>query len=518
MKPHNRRLPQITGVALLLLWAMSIGLMATPLPEDNPHHDIEELYLNIADSLPIYRYFDDTIIAEGEIISGHVVVVKGDLIIRGTIRGDVLVIWGDVEITETGIVEGDVTSVGGQIRLREQAHVTGLILETDHPDATLGAPYLYAERETYPRLYGTLRIPQKGTHLSLQYNRVDGAFLSLVVPRKWWYRRDRHWRGYGFIGYGFSGQFWRYQIGVSRWMLDPLRFRTEIELEFHDLTDTQDEWRIDAGENSLAAFFLKYDWRDYFRRRGFSIALRQNITPYVLLQAGYYRDRYESIARNTNWAVFRGTQDFRPNPQLGEDAGTMGSVLLQVTVDTRDDWERPRRGWFTRVAYERASPELGGVFDFRRYLAETRVYVPTGAGEQLRLRVRAGTAEGHLPWQKSFEIGGISTLRAFPFKAFGGNRMVLANVEYLLSPNIFEDFLGTGGLRFILFADGGDAWQDKENQSFRESLSSFSLNRWKTDVGVGIADQDEDIRINIAKRTDRSANDILVTLRLQRAF
>ena len=46
-----------------------------------------------------YRYRDDVKIKEGESIDGNVVVVKGNLYVHGEVKGDVLVLYGDISLT-----------------------------------------------------------------------------------------------------------------------------------------------------------------------------------------------------------------------------------------------------------------------------------------------------------------------------------------------------------------------------------------------------------------------------------
>ncbi|NIT55067.1 MAG: hypothetical protein GWN00_02110, partial [Aliifodinibius sp.] len=78
-------------------------------------------------------------------------------------------------------------------------------------------------------------------------------------------------------------------------------------------------------------------------------------------------------------------------------------------------------------------------------------YQPVTRGERIRLRMMAGTSEGALPLQKNFELGGISTLRAFNYKAFSGNRMFLTNVEYVFDSDILGSFLGIDHFNLIIF-------------------------------------------------------------------
>ena len=87
---------------------------------------------------------------------------------------------------------------------------------------------------------------------------------------------------------------------------------------------------------------------------------------------------------------------------------------------------------------EMSNSDLRSDFSFNQYVLELRHYLPISRNERLDLRFKAGSAEGTLPFQKLFELGGISTLRGFEYKEFVGDRLLLANIEYNLSPSIFS--------------------------------------------------------------------------------
>ncbi|MEZ4745801.1 MAG: hypothetical protein R3C41_07000 [Calditrichia bacterium] len=72
----------------------------------------------------------------------------------------------------------------------------------------------------------------------------------------------------------------RYQIGLDRPVLHQHNNATIIGNELHSLTDTQDEWRLDQMENSLAAF-CKTGLLRLFRARGYSIDITQLLIPSV---------------------------------------------------------------------------------------------------------------------------------------------------------------------------------------------------------------------------------------------
>jgi outer membrane protein assembly factor BamA len=144
----------------------------------------------------------------------------------------------------------------------------------------------------------------------------------------------------------------------------------------------------------------------------------------------FLNDQHASLDRMTNWSVFGGDKLFRDNPPVNE--GRMKSIL------TSFEWHYVRErtyfttGWNLALSAEIAGQPFASDFSFHRYVIEATRYQPLRRYENLNLRLRAGSGRGDLPLQKGFELGGVSTIPAFGYKELSGNRMLLANLEYLL--------------------------------------------------------------------------------------
>jgi hypothetical protein len=481
----------------------------------------EEKYISQGDSERIYRYYSNTVIEEGEVINGHIIVEKGDLSIRGKVNGDVLVLWGNARVYNSGMVKGNITSIDGTVDVYDNGRVGGEMLETSVNGLITKnrqANRLFRKSLRKDR-YGTIPLANNSDDLILKVNRVDGTFLGLRFPKQ--YISDfGHFNSYGFLGYGFESKDVRFQFGLDRWFFDPLYHRFEIGGEVHSLTDTKDLWRMPYFENTLAALFFKEDFFDYFGREGFSLHVSQYITPLFRGRVEFRNDDYSSLSTNTNWAIFGRGKDFRMNPALGVYEGNMRSVYGELYYDSRDDLDFTTTGWFGKASAEVSSDALGSGFNFNRYLVDLRHYLPLTTGENVNFRVMLGTSEGDLPLQKNFELGGISTLRAFNYKEFSGNSMFLFNLEYRIHSHVLgseipflEDFFS-----IILFSDFGEAWSSPQNSTIQEKMEGLRLKDLKTDVGFAIADPDGDYRLNIAKRTDSGENDFVLTFRISQPF
>jgi len=235
------------------------------------------------------------------------------------------------------------------------------------------------------------------------------------------------------------------------------------------------------------------------------------------------------MRRETQWAVFGGHKKFKPNPLIDE-MEELKHLVARVTLDTRNHNRHPSQGWLIQFEGLFAGPDLkndaiiastGALVDFDRYILDIRRYQPLAFGENLDIRLRAGTARGHLPLQYRFDMGGLSSLRGFDYKYFeNGDRLVLANAEYNIHGRnsdlrnlwFFDSF------SLILFGDAGLVWNSTNLNSYQEGFDDLTWGDLKTNIGFAIANHDGNVRLNIAKRVDVGGEPVVVTFRINRDF
>jgi len=484
----------------------------------------ERRYLKDRDEARIRHETGNYALAAGVTFDGDLVVTRGAVTIAGKVNGSVLVIRGDALIDSTGEVLGDVVSVGGRIDRRPNSRVLGDMVETSPryliEDDDENRRVRVEEREPRWRRNGRRNRWQEdwngNFNVKAHYNRVDGLFLGGELPRLYNQRLTPNLDVFGLGGYAFAAKRWHYQAGGEFYIGRSFRFI--LGGEVHDFTDSQDKWIIPDEENSIAAFFINEDFRDYYRRDGFSLFAGQHLGRSLKLSTEYRNENHLSLPNETDWSLFVNKKRFRPNPAINE--GKMVGYAAQMTFDTRNHHRHPDRGWLISINGETSRPEFDSEFDFDRLIVDIRRYQPLGYGKNFDLRLRAGTGRGVFPQQYLFDLGGISTLRGYRFKEFTGDRMVLANVEYRLNSGssrlhdipIIEEF------NLILFADAGLAWFANDNTAPEKSFDSLTWSKLKTDVGLALTDRDGQVRFNFAKRTDVGGKDLVVTFRLNREF
>ncbi len=483
--------------------------------------------------LETYRYTEDTEITSDETITGNVIVVRGDLTIHGTVDGDILVLLGNVNLQPKGVVNGDVTCIEGKITQSRSSLISGRQIETKIKNIYTRSEWTdrYSEseweyfsnfelddlRRTHYGAYSTLPIYSKDEPVVFSYNRVQGLFLGISAPKIVGSRYDL-FDLHGFGGYGFAEKKWRYKLGLDRWLFSPKTYRFELGAEIHDLTDSRDSWMLSPLENSLASILLHEDFHDFYRRKGYSFHASQNLSIFLKGSLEYRHDLYSSVEKNTDWAVFGGKKKFAENPPIEE--GRMRSLYGEIYLDTRDNNIHPKRGWYGLLGAESSTSKMNSDFSFNQYLLDLRTYQPFGRGERLDIRLRAGTSEGTLPLQKVFELGGMGSLRGFGFKEFSGNRMLLANFEYNINPQIFNTSLLFDEFHYVFFYDAGAAWftDPAAGAAWHEGFENLKWASLKANIGIALTNRDGDVRLNIANRTDTSKESVVVTLRIVKPF
>ncbi len=116
-----------TGIAVLLIlnW-----LTALPVTAQEPDDDDQTVQSKVNPSGET-KIFNDLYIPEGEVRSGAIRVIGGNLTVAGKVTGRITVLGGDVELLPTAQVEGTIVTIGGKIHRSDEALVTGDVLEVN---------------------------------------------------------------------------------------------------------------------------------------------------------------------------------------------------------------------------------------------------------------------------------------------------------------------------------------------------------------------------------------------------
>jgi hypothetical protein len=348
--------------------------------------------------------------------------------------------------------------------------------------------------------------------VTFRFNRVEGIFLGMGTDKKFYWDGQKRLNSYGSIGYGINSHQWRGNVGLG-WQF-PLRNTDgrellELGVEGYSLTDTKDQWLIGQTENTIAAFFIHEDFRDYFEREGFTVhgayyTEQGDIKAEAKL--AYKVDAYDSLTNRVDWAMFGGEKRFRPNPPI--EPGNMRSLAATFGFNTVSRTASGPEGWSITGSAEAAKKSFGSEFDFDQYIIDVRRFQPLGPSQSMNMRVRIGTSGGLLPLQKALDLGGLGSVPAYSHKNEIGNRLLLINSEFIINGNALDDieFWPTWlfhHFNFLIQNDAGIIRTVSSNTAPTEGFEKMTWNEFRHDFGFGFANRSGSFRIGMTWRTDK---------------
>jgi len=133
----------------------------------------------------LVRVFGDSVVHEGEEVTGQVVAVLGSVRIDGEVGDQVVAVLGSVDLGPHAVVHGDVVTVGGHLRRAPGSQINGAITEVSLADvgARINAPWLDGWRPLYG--FGGFRPVARlmGTTFRFVLLAIVGC-LAFVVARR----------------------------------------------------------------------------------------------------------------------------------------------------------------------------------------------------------------------------------------------------------------------------------------------------------------------------------------------
>ncbi|MHB8835063.1 MAG: outer membrane protein assembly factor BamA [Candidatus Methylomirabilia bacterium] len=241
-------------------------------------------------------------------------------------------------------------------------------------------------------------------------------------------------------------------------------------------------------DSAWSAGFSIYDsLREYdlYDRKsiGGSLTLGRGVGEYV---RSFVRFKHETVTVSN----IKDTASAYITEQEGEK--TTNSLRLSLVRDSRDNFMNPTRGNRTSIAGEYAGGVLGGDNYFTKYELEHSTYVPLPLKLVGMIHGEYGKIQGFggrtPPIYEKFFLGGILTMRGFPYRGvgpkddtgepMGGFQQLYFNAEVIvpLAP--------AQGFNLVVFYDTGYAWDKGESikvSDFRQSAGAGI--RWMSPIG-----------------------------------
>lgn len=539
-------------------WIMTlgiVGLFATIAPNAAAQDSTRTIDFSTSDTLPgdeipdpvlraaiaqfnaptTTRTHGTLVVTAGNAIEGTLGIHRGTLRVAGTVRGNVVVLNGDVRIDDGGRVTGNILVLGGRIVLAPAAihqgsrrEYAGVAPVGTQPDGTITLRARRRGLSEYTSASATFVTGPVETTVRAEadaYNRVEG--LPIVVGPTLRWRPDDvtairiHLAGIVRTAAdpdGLRKDFgWRAGIEIAR--LEPLPLTLNIDggSTIVPLVDRA----FSSLESGLTAFLMRRDYRDWMSSNGVGVTLAYRPLPTLTATLGARWDRERTVRAVDAFTVLRADEVWRPNPAI--DDGDYRTLGARVQWDSRDDAARPLSGWLVRgsvqhVTSDKLSPitlpslvrddlptsGYGSTdieFDVRRYLR-------LDPRQAVHVRVAgAGWVRGDpLTVQRRRSMGGADPLSGYGFREVTCDRrrrpdpaatalcdrQLLAQVELRrtidigINTRLAGFSLGLEQADLIVLADAGTGWVAGSGAGRVPSSRIQAFDEWLADVGVGI--------------------------------
>ncbi len=495
----------------------------------------QELPARVADQLVDFynspstiRFSGRTRIPAGSTVGGDVAILGGPVELAGTVDGNLVVLNGDVTLVEGSSVLGDLMVVGGIVIGSDRGTVAGVIttytavfryrrtgegIEYLGSGGAPGAPQLTGKRIELP----SWKLGDSEIFVSARaYNRVEA--LPIVIGPRITTGGSNPFRFEAFLIWRTVAGFepkegdLGWQVRGKQWLFG--HRAVWLEGGIQSLINPIEDWQLNNLENSLALFFFRRDYRDYYRREGWYASLGWKAKS--LFGSVEFRDeKHDSVSTRNIWTIFFNKEDdLRPN--AAADPGDLQSLRFSLGIDTRNDPDRPWSGWYGVATLERA---VGGNLsgekpDFTHLLLDLRRYLRVSRGSAVGLRLIGGGRLGDqlIPAQREHVIGGTGSLPGYSMQAFdcglrssgavgqapgyGCQRFTLFQAEYRTGLNFrwrWDQTYDPEAIRgdifsidfepaLVLFYDAGAAWDTEEE--YWDYLTKSG--NWQADLGAGL--------------------------------
>ena len=401
----------------------------------------------------------DTVLSREDRVTGHLVILEGEVRIAGHVEGDIYVVDGVLFLRPGARIDGKLLVLGGGFYGSSLAEVRDGV--TYRPTERLrvlpegGGWVIFGAEEPLP----AFGLDGLSGFLLPIYQRVDAVTVgwgatarALAVP----------WRPDLQFAVRFKTARSRLE-GSVRQLWHPSR-RLSFGVEAGRATVSNDDWIRREWINSLYVLVAGEDYRNYYEADRIGLVLELETPDRLRFRLGGRWEKARSLEARGIFALFADSLEVaRPNPPVddGEIVGLLASA----------EWERgDRRSRMSlRVALEGASADLAGDFSFLRGEAQAELRLPIVGRHAVELwGIARGDLAGRLPRQRWSALGGIGTLPPFPILGMRGERLLFAEATYVFS---LLDIARLGSADLLVRGSLGSAWSEGDPFRTEESVS-----------------------------------------------
>lgn len=265
-------------------------------------------------------------------------------------------------------------------------------------------------------------------------------------------------------------------LGLSETNLRGTGDKVSIQWEFGGETNSNKNyifsythpWLNDHGDSiGFSLFDRENDYNDYDENgdekadydrqtRGFNITYgrvrSEYVSDFVTLETK--ETKYKDYNSGLNYPELSDPGSPQYNPEykdyMDDNFGRTNSLRWSHVFDNRDNVFDPTRGKRLSFTGIWAGNGLGGDFDYFKFIVENRLYYKVGHAHVIAVRLMGGIADGDMPYNDLFTLGGADNLRGYEDDEFRGDKMYLGTIEYRYP--IAKKVQG------VFFVDAGNAW------------------------------------------------------------
>jgi hypothetical protein len=340
---------------------------------------------------------------------------------------------------------------------------------------------------------------------AVRYNRVEGLNVMPAARVRAPLRRELSLGGRA--GYGWAGEDWTWRAGLTA---ELLRGHGSPTLELEHARDVYSYGSGGFPGNTIAAGLFGKDYDDYFRGEGWRAGLGLSPGRFAF-DVGWRVEEQESLANETDWAVFERHDPFRPNPPI--DPGT--TRLVEGSIE----WGDPGYGRFAlRVDGAVAGRELGGDFDYETLGGRIVARKGLWFGDLATVELRGGAVTGNAPFQALPHLGGFQTLRGYEINEIPARRYAHFRLDYQLGTDVIGALPWLRHLRVqaVPFFDAAAVF---ESQARDGSVIDLDEPEVKASAGLGlqrnllgIPGGAGQLRLDLSRRLDRGDDTFVARL------
>ena len=283
------------------------------------------------------------------------------------------------------------------------------------------------------------------------FNRVEGHTLNFGINS--YDLLDKRFNLRTDISYGFNDEKFKVDLGgnfyLGEYRTNNLTFRA-----FSRLSDLFSESiRYNRFTSSLTSLITKYDFRDYYYSKGFSVGFWAQAFPVLGLGIGFSNRTDNNANVNTDFSVLQRDKVYLPVQPIYETK--VNAVTLNFQLDFRkyfeDGYYRRRINfgeayWGINGGVTISNSEiLKSSLDYQTYRIQLNGNFSTFASARMNLTITGQFSHGAVPYQLLFALpGNISGIgQSFTFRTLKtgeifGDRIAVLSIEHNFNDEIFR--------------------------------------------------------------------------------